>query len=1082
MILDNTGPELLRLVMSCSRGDWPFKSTSLQDVVTGSRIALLGRSQAEIRRRWLSMRHRQSGSESRGVAMHQRPYIEYGWPTYRNVFCHFRGSPNSPQPECTKPALAPRANVASPRGETTSANVAETSAGTTSDMIVWGTIRCDFKITFGITIAIRRTLSAQRCLSVIPRLHALPLNKALLHKARVSVECLHHSEALALPSVVPGSVPSARILRSGKEEIAENPPTSDIVRYNFHTRKFARGAINWRVARLIDGAVPGCLLPRLRGQVWVSSGRRREQTGRPAKTARHFGYGHRIARRAEAETVSGKSYCFIQSVSRCTILMVRDQWRVVKFCKFQVPNGCKEFFMYAVHKLTYNVLFCDSKWGHGGVVVILLASHQEEPGSIPGEVVPVYLHVGIVPDDADGWRGSPPLPLPFHSGAAPRSPHFTLIGSQDFDVKSRPTLFTNSLHSLHILEQQHSCPVAPSWFETRPKIGSKIEKENCCTIRAQSWTGDRNEVHFEPPLKSRSEISSHRRQISSVGRAPNSGDAAGQGLKHQIVVCCSSKAKVPNSGAAAGQGLENPMKKFHDTRFSGGGGVVVRLLAPYLCEPGEISGRAASGFSHVGIVQDDAACRRVLSGISRFPCPCIPALLRTHLVSSTSALKTVMSRAVQISPLHDTRSMRGWALDERGYRAWQCSPACAWYSSVKQVCTSRGAARLARLWRRGRAGSALCTDLTCSRRTLGHANPPRHGHRHSSADIVDMWGRVITPDAQNQPSGQLYCQYDLRKRSGQHLNWHICLTYKNHVLLSSPYLVELCARHVIGCKQTTIQAGPRWCNGQTTRRTGFDSRRGHSQIYACGNCAGRCRWSAGFLGNLPLPRPCIPALLHAHFASPSSTLKASMSAGTYLKCSRQRLLTASREGGTCKCDRESTCDLVQALPQRVVAKTCSELLTAAGQNSVTARLKRSNLVFDWLHEALGTGLVSDWLLHAVKSFLSAELPASELVTKDSLKTAFRIFCWAVHLCITQRRNWRGRGGLVVKLLAFHLGKPGSIHGAAAAPGFPHVGIVLDDAAVRRVFSGYLPFSPALSFRHCSVLITLHPRRLSRFRC
>ncbi|KAJ8881323.1 hypothetical protein PR048_017804 [Dryococelus australis] len=42
-------------------------------------------------------------------------------------------------------------------------------------------------------------------------------------------------------------------------------------------------------------------------------------------------------------------------------------------------------------------------------------------------------------------------------------------------------------------------PVAPSWFETRSEIVSKIETENCYTIRVQSWTGDRDEVHLEPP-------------------------------------------------------------------------------------------------------------------------------------------------------------------------------------------------------------------------------------------------------------------------------------------------------------------------------------------------------------------------------------------------------------------------------------------------------------------------------------------------------------------------------------------------------------------------------------------------------
>ncbi|KAJ8871894.1 hypothetical protein PR048_028234 [Dryococelus australis] len=54
----------------------------------------------------------------------------------------------------------------------------------------------------------------------------------------------------------------------------------------------------------------------------------------------------------------------------------------------------------------------------------------------------------------------------------------------------------------------------------------------------------------------------------------------------------------------------------------------------------------ASGFgataelSHVGIITDDTSCRWVTSGFSCSPCPCIPALLHTHLVSPSSALKT----------------------------------------------------------------------------------------------------------------------------------------------------------------------------------------------------------------------------------------------------------------------------------------------------------------------------------------------------------------------------------------------------------------------------------------------------------
>ncbi|KAJ8875124.1 hypothetical protein PR048_023017 [Dryococelus australis] len=59
--------------------------------------------------------------------------------------------------------------------------------------------------------------------------------------------------------------------------------------------------------------------------------------------------------------------------------------------------------------------------------------------------------------------------------------------------------------------------------------------------------------------------------------------------------------------------------------------------------------RVAPGFSHVGIVPNDATGCRVFSGISRFPRPCIPALLHKYLASLSSALKTTMLRTAQIS-------------------------------------------------------------------------------------------------------------------------------------------------------------------------------------------------------------------------------------------------------------------------------------------------------------------------------------------------------------------------------------------------------------------------------------------------
>ncbi|KAJ8878673.1 hypothetical protein PR048_019258 [Dryococelus australis] len=66
----------------------------------------------------------------------------------------------------------------------------------------------------------------------------------------------------------------------------------------------------------------------------------------------------------------------------------------------------------------------------------------------PGGAAPRFSHAVIVPSDAAGRRvfsgiSHPSLP-PFHSGAAPYSLDFTLIGSPDLDVRSHPNLFTYS--------------------------------------------------------------------------------------------------------------------------------------------------------------------------------------------------------------------------------------------------------------------------------------------------------------------------------------------------------------------------------------------------------------------------------------------------------------------------------------------------------------------------------------------------------------------------------------------------------------------------------------------------------------
>ncbi|KAJ8886052.1 hypothetical protein PR048_012258 [Dryococelus australis] len=55
-------------------------------------------------------------------------------------------------------------------------------------------------------------------------------------------------------------------------------------------------------------------------------------------------------------------------------------------------------------------------------------SHPGEPGSIHGEAAPGFSHVGIVPLFDGFSQGSPRFLPPFHSGAVPYSPRFTLMG------------------------------------------------------------------------------------------------------------------------------------------------------------------------------------------------------------------------------------------------------------------------------------------------------------------------------------------------------------------------------------------------------------------------------------------------------------------------------------------------------------------------------------------------------------------------------------------------------------------------------------------------------------------------------
>ncbi|KAJ8866563.1 hypothetical protein PR048_032422 [Dryococelus australis] len=208
--------------------------------------------------------------------------------------------------------------------------------------------------------------------------------------------------------------------------------------------------------------------------------------------------------------------------------------------------------------------------------------------------------------------------------------------------------------------------VAPLWFETQTEIRSKIDTENCCTFRVQSWTGDRVEVHFEPPKLAVDESEIRNHGILSVQHfyigtkiKPDPGSELGSidlgSGEHFISI--SSQALNSNGATVLCVDLRSDLRPDLGSSFvprwcnwpyeSSGlkgsvsynlqnqrdhGGEVVGLLASDLGEPVSIPGGIAPGFSQVGILPDNAAGGQIFSGISRFPRPCIPASLHTHLV------------------------------------------------------------------------------------------------------------------------------------------------------------------------------------------------------------------------------------------------------------------------------------------------------------------------------------------------------------------------------------------------------------------------------------------------------------------
>ncbi|KAJ8893416.1 hypothetical protein PR048_006007 [Dryococelus australis] len=70
-----------------------------------------------------------------------------------------------------------------------------------------------------------------------------------------------------------------------------------------------------------------------------------------------------------------------------------------------------------------------------------------------------------------GFLGDLPFPPPLHSGAAPYSPHFIFIGSQQLDVKSGPNLFTRWPYAVC---RRHESPKYATGFPLDSELNSDV--------------------------------------------------------------------------------------------------------------------------------------------------------------------------------------------------------------------------------------------------------------------------------------------------------------------------------------------------------------------------------------------------------------------------------------------------------------------------------------------------------------------------------------------------------------------------------------------------------------------------------
>ncbi|KAJ8875171.1 hypothetical protein PR048_023066 [Dryococelus australis] len=289
----------------------------------------------------------------------------------------------------------------------------------------------------------------RRALKKVVREHCMSLCDTITREFRCAINCADSTTTVR--QLLRGMGFKAQVPAHNRRIYHVNSPRSDVLERRLRTRP-QTPALLTSLARSLQekwSAVPWRLSSTNHGQstsqqlLEASASFYNPQLGLISKRKLHDSFA----------LVPGYSlYLCTESCARCDFYPGSShvlQMFTSAVATFLLPQLTTPFTRNpASHPLSHSNSKLPSRRGRGGVVVGLLASHQGEPGSTAGGVAPAFSHVmGIVPDDAASRQvfsgisrfSCPCIPVLLHT-----QPRFTLIGSQDLDVKSRRNHFTHS--------------------------------------------------------------------------------------------------------------------------------------------------------------------------------------------------------------------------------------------------------------------------------------------------------------------------------------------------------------------------------------------------------------------------------------------------------------------------------------------------------------------------------------------------------------------------------------------------------------------------------------------------------------